>query len=253
MRIAALYDIHGNLPALEAVLADVETAGVDLIVLGGDIASGPMPAETLDLLLGRGDRVAALHGNADRELVRVFDGEPPSPSIPEALRGVVVWEAGSLERRHRDYLAGLPPTLTFTVDGVGEVLFCHASPRNDVEVFTTVSPDEHVAPMLAGVGAGVVVCGHTHMQFDRWVGGVRVVNAGSVGMPYAPPGAYWLLLGPDVELRRTAYDVDAAAARIRATTFPPAEDFAARNVVSPPSAAEATEVMERAARRSRGA
>jgi putative phosphoesterase len=250
MRIAALNDVHGNLPALEAVLADVDAAGADLIVLGGDIASGPMPAATLDLLLGLGTQVVALHGNADRELVRVFDGAEPDRSIPDEWRAGVAWAAGALERRHRDYLAGLPPTLRYQVDGVGDVLFCHASPRNDVEIFTEASPDERVAPMFAGVRADLVVCGHTHMQFERRAGGVRVVNAGSVGMPYAPPGAYWLLLGPDVELRRTGYDLERAAALIRATDHPNAETFAAGNVLQPPSAAEATRVFERAAERS---
>ena len=250
MRIAALNDIHGNLPALEAVLAEVEAAGVDRIVLGGDMASGPMPTETLDVLLDLGERAVALHGNADRELVSVFDGAPPNSAIPEALREAVVWNGRSLQPRHRDYLAALPPTLTFEVDGVGEVLFCHATPRSDVEIFTRATPDERAAPMFAGVRCDLVVCGHTHMQFERRVGAVRVVNAGSVGMPYGEPGAYWLLLGPDVELRRTDYDLELAAARIRATDFPGAEDFAARNVLRPPSAAEAIDTFERAARRS---
>ncbi|HSR23998.1 MAG TPA: metallophosphoesterase family protein [Candidatus Eisenbacteria bacterium] len=244
MRIAALNDIHGNLPALEAVLTEVAAAGVDRIVVGGDIAAGPMPAATLDLLLGLGGRVAALHGNADRELVAVFDGAAPDARIPEAWRETVRWTARSLGRRHRDYLAGLPPTLTFAVDGVGEVLFCHATPRSDVEIFTEASTDERVAPMFAGVRSDLVVCGHTHMQFDRRIGDVRVVNAGSVGMPYGAPGAYWLLLGPAVELRRTDYDLERAAALIRATDYPMAERFAADNVLRPASAAEAQAAFE---------
>jgi predicted phosphodiesterase len=248
VRIATLNDIHGNLPALEAVLADVEAAAVDRIVLGGDIAMGPMPRETLERLFSLGDRVVALHGNADRELVSVFDGGPPGRSISDEWREAAGWASRSLERRHRDYLAGLPPALTLHVDGVGEVLFCHATPRNDVEIFTEASPDERVAPMFAGVRSDLVVCGHTHMQFERRIGDVRVVNAGSVGMPYAEPGAYWLLLGPGVELRRTAYDLDAAAALVRATGFPMAEDFAANNVLRPPSTAEATATFERMAR-----
>jgi len=247
MRIATLNDIHGNLPALEAVLADVEAAGVDRIVLGGDVALGPMPRQTLDRLFDLGDRVVALHGNGDRELVSVFDGSPPDPSTTDAWREAAGWAGHSLERRHRDYLAGLPPTLTLEVDGVGEVLFCHATPRNDLEVFTEASPDARVAPMFAGVRSDLVVCGHTHMQFDRRIGDVRVVNAGSVGMPYAEPGAYWLLLGPGVQLRRTAYDLDGAAARIRATDFPAAEDFAANNVLRPPSTAEVIAIFERRA------
>jgi predicted phosphodiesterase len=191
-----------------------------------------------------GDRVVALHGNADRELVSVFDGGEIDTRIPAEFREAIRWAGRSLQRRHRDYLAGLPPTLTFAVDGVGEVLFCHASPRNDLEVFTVASPEERVAPMLAGVTADLVVCGHTHMQFDRRIAGVRVVNAGSVGMPYADPGAYWLLLGPDVELRRTEYDLERAAARVRATDYPMAEDFAASNVLRPATAEEAIAVFE---------
>lgn len=247
MRIAALHDIHGNLPALEAVLSDVEAAGVDRIVLGGDVSLGPMPTETLDLLWGLGDRVVALHGNTDREQVTMFDGGDPNPRLPDEWREATIWTGRVLERRHRDWLAGLPPTLTFDVDGVGKVLFCHATPQNDVDVFTSASPEQRVAPMLAGVDADLVVCGHTHMQFDRRVGGVRVLNAGSVGMPFAEPGAYWALLGPGVELRRTEYDLDDAAARIRATAYPMAEAFAAGNVLRPPSTEEMTARYEQAA------
>jgi diadenosine tetraphosphatase ApaH/serine/threonine PP2A family protein phosphatase len=119
------------------------------------------------------------------------------------------------------------------------VLFCHATPRNDTELFTRATPDDRLLPVFAGVDAALVVCGHTHMQFDRMIGSLRVVNAGSVGMPFAPPrGAYWLLLGPGVQLRRTDYDFKGAAARIRETTFPQAEALAVRYVLEPPSEAE---------------
>lgn len=246
MRIAALYDIHGNVPALEAVLREVESAGVDLIVLGGDVSLGPMPTETLELLWELGDRVLGLHGNTDREQVTVFDGGPPNSRMREPVRESVVWSARALTHRHRDYLAGLPPTLTFEVDGVGRVLFCHATPQNDEDIFTAESADERVLPMLAGVDADLVVCGHTHMQFDRWFENVRVVNAGSVGMPFAEPGAYWLLLGPAVELRRTEYDLEDAAARVRGTAYPMAEEFAATNVLRPPSAADMMARFEQA-------
>ena len=95
----------------------------------------------------------------------------------------------------------------------------------------------------------VVVCGHTHVQFDREAAGKRLVNAGSVGMPYeARPGAYWALLGPDVELRRADYDLEAAAEAIRATGFPAAAELAAENVLRVPSAEEATKQFEDMAR-----
>jgi predicted phosphodiesterase len=227
VRIAALYDIHGNVPALEAVLGEV-------------VSLGPMPTETLELLWELGDRVVALHGNTDRQQVTVLDGAAPDSRMREPVRESVVWSARALTHRHRDHLAGPPPTLTFEVDGVGRVLFCHATPPNDEDIFTAESADERVLPMLAGVDADLVVCGHTHMQFDRRFENVRVVNAGSVGMPFAEPGACWLLLGPAVELRRTEYDLEDAAARVRGTAYPMAEDFAANNVLRPPSAADMT-------------
>jgi putative phosphoesterase len=218
-RVAALYDIHGNLPALNAVLAALDAAGVEEIVIGGDIVLGPMPRETLERLLALGPRARFIRGNCDRLVVDAFDGRLPS-QFPPAMCESLLWTAARLDGSARDFLAAMPETLTLHVDGLGEVLFCHASPRNDEEIFTSQSPDERVRPMLAGVTERIVVCGHTHMQFDRSWDGTRVINAGSVGMPFAPPGAYWLLLGPDVELTRTDYDVARAAALMRATSYP---------------------------------
>ena len=127
-----------------------------------------------------------------------------------------------------------------------DVLFCHATPRSDTEIFTSLTPDDRLLPAFAGIDAALAVCGHTHMPFDRTVGGVRVVNAGSVGMPFGLPGADWLLLGPGVEPRHTDYDLEAAAARVRATAYPQAEEFAARSVLRPPSEDEALALFARA-------
>ncbi|HEU4566149.1 MAG TPA: metallophosphoesterase family protein [Gemmatimonadaceae bacterium] len=201
-RVAALYDVHGNLPALEAALAAADAAGVDAIVVGGDVVPGPMPREALDRLLALGPRARFIQGNTDRLVVDAFDGRPLA-QLPPPIQEVMAWTAGQLERRHRDFLAALPRTLTASVDGLGEVLFCHASPRSDEEIFTALTPAERVRPMLDGVREPVVVCGHTHMQFDRTVDGVRIINAGSVGMPFGRPGAHWLLLGPDATPMRT--------------------------------------------------
>ncbi len=115
------------------------------------------------------------------------------------------------------------------------MLFCHATPRNDTEIFTRRTAEERLRPIFDGLNVPLVVCGHTHMQFDRMIGKTRVVNAGSVGMPFAEPGAYWLLLGPDIQLRHTSYNLANAVDRIRATKYPQAEAFAARNVLQPPS------------------
>jgi putative phosphoesterase len=238
VRVAALYDVHGNLPALDAVLAEVEGLDVDAVVVGGDICIGPMPSATLDRLLALGERALYLRGNGDREIAA------PAPGADLWLERTR-WSAAQLERGQLAWLAGLPDTQSVEVDGLGPVLFCHGSPRSDGEILTRISPQARVAVAVAGVGEAVVVCGHTHVQFDRRVAGKRLVNAGSVGMPYeADPGAYWALLGPDLELRRTEYDLEAAATAIRATGFPAADELAAENVLTVPSAEEATEQFE---------
>jgi putative phosphoesterase len=224
-RVAALYDIHGHLSALEAVLAEVGDA--DTIVVGGDFSRGPMPVETVDRLRGLGERVRFIRGNADR---------------PAAGEGA--WEMELLGSERLEFLAGLPETVTIDVEGLGSVLFCHGSPRSDEDIITAVTPDERLERILEGVAERVVVCGHTHHQFDRTAHGVRVVNAGSIGMPYeGRPGAYWAMLGPDVDLRSSAYDLDAAAAAIRATGFPDAEELVA-TLREPPTADEVARHFE---------
>jgi predicted phosphodiesterase len=213
VRVAALYDVHGNVHALDAVLAELHGLDVDAIVLGGDHVAGPWPAETLDRLRSLRGEVHWIRGNGDRELAPGEDGLAPLP--------IVEFVRGDLTAADVDELAGAPLTVTLDVDGLGPVLFCHATPRNDVEIRTAISPDARWLEVLEGVDEPVVVCGHTHVQFDRTVGSTRVVNAGSIGMPYEDePGAYWLLLGPDVELRRTAYDVEATLAAIEASAYP---------------------------------
>jgi predicted phosphodiesterase len=234
LRVAALYDIHGNLPALEAVLAEAERHGPDVYLIGGDIVSGPMPGETLELLLSLGDRAAFIRGNADRALVEEHEREQPADA----------WTTERITPAQRAFLASLPELRGLPVEGLGETLFCHGSPRSDEEIVTVATPETAVLEMLADLDEAVVVCGHTHMQFDRTVDGRRLVNAGSVGMPYGSPGAHWALLGPDVELLRTPLDVDAAAERILATGWPMAERFVRENLRAVPNAAEVVAYFE---------
>ena len=242
MRVAALSDIHGNLPALEAVLRELEDEEPDLIVSCGDVASGPMPAETIALLMTL-PRARFVRGNADRGLIDEFDGKPPSP-MPGPFAG---WCAQQLNQKQRDFLAAFEDAVVIDeIDGLGRVLFCHATPRNDVDVMTKETPLERMRAHLSAVEADLVVCGHTHMQFDRNVDRVRVVNAGSVGMPYGKPGAYWTMLGPGVRARRTEYDLEQAARRIRAAGSPVGEQFASENVLSVPSVEEAMEFLRKA-------
>jgi predicted phosphodiesterase len=240
MRVAVLADIHGNLPALEAVLRDVDAAGVDAIVLPGDMTDGPLQAETLDLLGTLGERAIWVRGNCERVLVEIFDGTYRETGGPHEAG--TLWAGRQLTREWRDRLAALPLTVSLDVDGLGPVLFCHATPRDDEEFVLVDSPLAWWSEVLAGVTEQTIVCGHTHMPFDRLVDGRRVVNPGSVGMPYGPRGtlAYWAVLGPDVTLRRTAYDLEHAADRMRRSAWPPAAEFVEENILyGPPSDAEA--------------
>lgn len=234
MRIAALYDIHGNLPALEAVLVDVRRAGVDLIVVGGDVLPGPMPHESLAVLRALDLPVRFIRGNGDRVVLEALAGAE-SPEVPAAFREVVRWNAAQLTPTDAAFVSGWPASFHQHAEEFGDVLFCHATPRSDTENVTRLTPEARILPALDGVAAKVVVCGHTHMQFDRSIGAHRVVNAGSVGMPFGAPGAHWLLLGPTIELRRTSFDGDLAAVRIGATAYPQAEHFAEHNVRHPPT------------------
>ena len=244
MRIAAIYDIHGNLPALEAVLREIERERPDLIVVGGDVAAGPMPRPTIERLMALGPQAHFVRGNADREMVAAFDGQPPDPGLPQAAKDQIAWSVGQLDRAHRDFLAGFTPPATFPVEGLGDAVFCHGSPRDEDEIITAATTDERLGRILAAVSQALVVCGHTHMQFDRRLGDTRVVNAGSVGMPYGEPGAFWVLLGPTVSLRRTEYDLEDAAERIRAGGYPWADDFAENNMRHPASADEVAALFE---------
>src|SRR5687768_12112618 len=248
MRVAALYDIHANLPALEAVLDDVRRADVDCAVIGGDVLPGPMPRDTIAGLLDLELPVLFIHGNGDREvLCRLSDRETDwYRTAPEPRREPVRWTAAQLDASHERLLAGWPATCRLEIDGLGDVLFCHATPRNDTQIFTRLTLEDRLIPLFEDVQAALVVCGHTHMQFDRHVAGVRVVNAGSVGMPFGEAGADWLLLGPDVRLRHTAYDLTAAAARIAATTYPGAREFAEQYVLHPPSEQQMLDTFARA-------
>jgi putative phosphoesterase len=236
MQIAALYDIHGNLPALEAVLDDVHVAGADHIIVGGDVVPGPMPIECIERLLDVRLPVRFIRGNGDREVLARMRGVETG-TVPEPFREIIRWNADQI-RAYEALLASWPDTVAVQVPDLGDVLFCHATPRNDTEIFTRLTPEERLLPVFEGVEASLVVCGHTHMQFDRAVGRIRVVNAGSVGMPFQEPGAYWLMLGSRVRLRRTTYDRDKAAERIRRTKYPQAEEFAARHVLTSPSEAD---------------
>jgi putative phosphoesterase len=231
MRVAALYDVHGNLPALDAVLDEAENEEVDLVLFGGDIAWGPLPRPTVERVMELGSKARAIRGNADRE---VAAGSGTDEGLDAATARQNQWCSEQLSRPQREWLRGLPPTMVVDVNEIGAVLFCHGSPRSDEETITTATPESELRGMLDGVGEGTVVCGHTHAQFVRRLGTKAVINAGSVGLPFGDPGAYWCLLGPRIDLRHTSYDVAAAAATFRRAGGPEGAEFAAHALAPPP-------------------
>jgi predicted phosphodiesterase len=232
MPVAALADIHGNVQALDAVLADPRFAAAERVVALGDAVAGTFPVETFDRLAALGDRVAILRGNADR-LVLESDEEESR------------WVHDRLGSERVSAVRAWPASFTIEVDGLGAVRCCHATPSDDEEILTRITPEADFAEALEGTDEPLVVGGHTHVQFDRRVGRRRFVNVGSVGLPYeGRSGAYWALLGPDVELLRTEYDVQAAAAAALGSGQPGA-GVVAETLLSPPTPEEATAEFER--------
>jgi predicted phosphodiesterase len=235
VRVAAISDIHGNLPALEAVLEEIEGENVDAIIVAGDTAHGPWPAEVVDLLVERGAR--CVRGNADREVIE----------RSERFGQLAPWSADRLGESRLGVVRSWPLAIELPVDGLGAVLVCHSTPASDDPIYTRITPDDELTEIFESVDANAVVCGHTHMQYDRTLpSGLRIVNAGSVGMPYeAERGAYWALLGPDVEFRRTEYDVEGAVAAIELLAAPVYERLL-EQLLEPPDPESTTEYFESA-------
>jgi predicted phosphodiesterase len=229
--VAALADIHGNLQALDAVLADPRFTAAEALVVLGDVVTGTFPAETLDRIASLGGRALFLRGNADRlalEDPAEWYGWVRDRLGPERLAAVAAW----------------PLSFAVEVAGLGAVRCCHALPGDDERALTRITPEADFAAELDGIAESVVIGGHTHVQFDRRIAGRRYVNVGSVGRPYeGRPGAYWALLGPDVRLMRTEYDVEEAAAAVLASGQPNADEVA-ETLLNPPTADEATAQWE---------
>lgn len=224
-KVAVISDVHGNAVALAAVLGEIELEGVDLIVSCGDLTWGPLPEETFEL--ARDLNARFVRGNADRAVLE---------RVSESERDQWMQEHHSEELR--DFLASFEDTVSIEVDDLGAVRLCHGSPRSDEECVTPATPEERVREFSADVDEKIIVSAHVHLQFDRDVAGIRSVNAGSVGLPYEDgPGAYWAILGPDVEFRRTDYDVEATIERYR-SIGPPNLEQIVELMLTPPTRSE---------------
>ncbi len=245
MKVAALYDIHGNLPALEAVIQDIKQIKVDQIVVGGDVVLGPMSRECVENLLSLQIPTHFIQGNCEVSVLAQMENRL-AETFPDKVLEAIIWTAEQLNPIHQEIITNWPKTFKLEIDGLGKVLFCHATPRNENEIFTRLTSEDKLLPIFENLNVRLVICGHTHMQFDRTVGRVRVINAGSVGMPFGQPGADWLLLGPNIELRHTPYNLSNAANLILKTDYPQAEDFAKNNVLQPPSEEAMLELLSRA-------
>lgn len=247
MRIAVIADVHGNLPALRAVLADLDRdpAQTDAIVVAGDVVAGAYPLETLELLAARPEPTHWLCGNSEREAVAVYDGAPASD---DPAGRAAAWSAKALDRRWRDALASWP--ISLELDGVR---FCHGSPRRDDEILTRATPDNVLGQALEGVTEPLVVGGHTHQQMVRLLpGGITYANAGSVGMPYeGRAGAFWMVIADGrPKPRETPYDLDAAVEELRASGFPDVDDQLAESLLDPADPGSVTDFFEGMSRRS---
>jgi putative phosphoesterase len=240
-RVAVVSDVHTNVAALAAVLAHIEAAGVDLIVSCGDLTWGSHPDETIVLMRGLGARALFVRGNGERAVLEIAGGSRTAQTPREA------WVPARHSPSSLDFVATIPFSVVIEINGLGAVRFCHGSPRSDTEVVTPATPAERFAQLCDGIDEQVLVTGHTHLQFDRKVAGRRSVNPGSVGLPYhegEPGTAYWAVLGPDVTLRQTRYDVTAAVAAGTSSGDPGADKITGL-LLSPPSPGQVAAEAER--------
>ena len=244
MRVAALYDIHGNLPALKAVLKEVEKSNISQLVVGGDVILGPMPNECLDILLKVKIPVSFIKGNCETSVLNIINNKPVN-NLSKNILDNIKWTAKKLSQKHIKFLASWPKIITLKVNGLGNILFCHATPKSETENFTRLTPMNKLSTIFNGIKEQVIVCGHTHMQFDLNVGMYRVLNAGSVGMPFDNRGAYWLIIGQKFDFQCTKYNVSKAANDILKTSYPDAVNFAENNVLNPPSEETMLKVIDK--------
>ena len=239
IRLAIISDIHANLPALEAVLAEVDAKAAgqpfDAVYCLGDLGGyGSQPNEVQQLVMDRS--YPTISGNYDENVgferddcgchyTRPFEIEMSNISF--------LWTREHTTDENKAWLRSLPFHFEIRLEVEGQrVLLCHGSPRSDEEIITPATPAETIEEILGGVKERLVVGGHTHMQHRSG----RYVNAGSVGMPYEDDvAAYWAVIADDVDFRRTPFDVERAIAETKRSAWPLGESFVRENLEQAPS------------------
>ena len=218
-RVAVLGDVHGNAVALRAVLDELADERVDGIVWTGDLTWGWQPGETVELIRSLELPSRFVRGNAELALTELAAGTRAEVTDRDE------WILARHDADMLTFLGSFEEHVSLELDGVGPTIFSHGSPRSDNECLTAETPGERVTAAMEGRDERVLVTGHTHCQYDREVAGLRSVNPGSVGMPYEgrAGAAFWAILGPDVDLRSTSFDAEAAAEAVRASGDPRAE------------------------------
>ena len=231
--IATLYDIHGNLPALEAVLEQVSILPVTEIVIGGDVVLGPMPQVCLERLDQLDVPCTFIMGNCDRMVLETRRGQKVM-GVPDFVIEQLHWVKEQLSDDWMDRMEDWLFRKTIDTNGLGAVCFCHATPHSDTDIFSEGTPKASIIPLFDDSAERTFVVGHTHMQFDRLVGKKRIINSGSVGMPFDKIGAHWLVISDDIECCTTAYDFQGASKMIENTSYPGKTKFVENHVLNVP-------------------
>ncbi len=242
--VAVIADVHGNVPALAAVIDEIKRAGVDLVVSCGDLTWGSLPEGTVQLARALSSEVECLfiRGNAERALLEMAAGDLADRSERE------LWMLDRHGDAELEFIRGFVPSAVVAVEGLGSIRFCHGSPAHDEDCITPIMPDDRLRPMVGSIEERIVASAHIHVQFDRDLGWIRSLNPGSVGLPYeGRQGAFWATLGPRVELRSTAYDVSETCRRYQLTDDPSA-DRMAEALLAPTAREEAIAYAEQVQR-----
>ena len=247
MKIAALFDIHGNLPALNSVLEELSQLNVDKIIIGGDIVSGPMPNETLETLFQIKDKIVWIGGNGDDDVLNAICNKPLNSNLSDNGRLLTDWVANQLGERFIDFLKELPLLYDLVLPGYGSICFCHATPKSKEEIFTPITNEQSIKEIFENINYNIIICGHTHVQFQLMANSIKIMNAGSVGMPFGRnKGADWILITPDeILFKNTQYDYMKAEKILMKTNYPAIENFVEQYIVHNHNEKQMIEYLEK--------